>query len=126
MAYVPSILMVDGCTDQSDMYAEHLNRAGFRVITARDSTTALRLIADLKPAIVTTEMSVEPGGGIALIQAIRQHDPTIKVMALTAAAMPAQVARAYEAGFDDVCTKPCLPEHLERRLRALLREGEVA
>jgi DNA-binding response OmpR family regulator len=120
-----SILVVDHFATDRGIVASMLDLAGAGVLEVSDAAEARVAIAQLRPDVVITEMTLPDGTGMDLVRWVRgydlEHQCATIVLALTRAGSeyPADVARA--AGFDGYFMKPPTTDDLVIGLSALLR-----
>jgi signal transduction histidine kinase/ActR/RegA family two-component response regulator len=93
-----------------------------RLRLALDLAQGLAAVQTLKPDLVLLDMNLPDGSGYDLLREIRADPAThgLRVVALSADAMPEQVHKAMAAGFDDYWTKPVDFRLLRRRISACL------
>jgi len=93
-----------------------------RLRLAVDLAQGLADVHRLKPDLVLLDMNLPDGSGYDLLRRLRADPATraLRVVALSADAMPEQVQKALAAGFDDYWTKPVDFHLLRRRLSACL------
>ncbi len=120
-----SVLVVDDHEDSRDMLAAFLALAGCAVETAANGAEAISRAERMRPHVVLMDLSL-PGGvdGLAATHIIKSH-PQLKdvfVIAVTAHAFPADVARAKKVGCHAVVTKPFDPEMLTLEVLRLARQ----
>src|SRR6185503_11264288 len=94
----------------------------YEIATAPDATTALASLAAEPAALVVLDLDLPDISGFTAAEQIRARAEwrAIPILALTALANRADIARAREAGCDDVLTKPCHPQDLRDRVRRWL------
>ena len=92
---------------------------GFVADSAEDGEDALRKVTEFRPAIVVTDLVMPRMDGHALLKALREHDPDITVVLLTAQGSVESAVEAIKAGAYDYLTKPVDT----RRLRILLQKA---
>jgi len=122
----PLLLLVDDDEDSRFLYVHYLTAvAGFRVVEAADGRAGVGTAATESPDIVVMDLTLPVMDGWAALAALRADARTkaIPVVALTGHS----IQKANESGksgaaFDAVLVKPCLPEDLAKRCRALLAE----
>lgn len=125
------VLVVDDYADNRELYTEYLSFMGFEVDTAADGVEALQRVQEGAPDVILMDLSLPLMSGWEAIRHLKADPQTgdIPVLALTGHAMPAHMAHAMAVGADGFVTKPCLPQEVEDRLRALLkgarRKGET-
>lgn len=93
-----------------------------RLHLAVNLAEGLAAARSLRPDLVLLDMRLPDGSGLDLVRRLRAEPATsgLKVVALSADALPDQVRHAREAGFDDYWTKPVDFALLRRRLGTLL------
>jgi two-component system alkaline phosphatase synthesis response regulator PhoP len=125
-----TILVVDDEPGIVQIARDYLDRAGFRVITAGDGTSAVRLARAERPNLLVLDLMLPGMDGLDVTRALRQDPATRKlpIIMLTARVEEADRLIGLELGADDYITKPFSPRELVARVRAVLRrsEGEAA
>ena len=101
---------------------------GFRLLTASDGETALRIARAERPALVLLDWQMPGADGIAVTRALRADaDPDLRdvpVVLITGLAGGENTAVGFDAGVTDYLTKPFQPSHVRTRVRTwLLRRG---
>lgn len=130
MAPQPLVLVVDDFDDGRELVAELLAGAGYRTLEAGSGPEALQKAAAEPPDLVLLDLSLPGMDGWELARELRAAPAgeRLRIVALTAHSGSRPRARALEAGCDEVLTKPCGPDALVSRVRALLdqpREGST-
>jgi CheY-like chemotaxis protein/phosphoribosyl 1,2-cyclic phosphodiesterase len=105
-----------------------LQPQGFRLLTASDGETALRIARAERPALVLLDWQMPGADGIAVTRALRAdadvHLREVPVVLITGLAGGENTAVGFEAGVTDYLTKPFQPSHVRTRVRTwLLRRG---
>jgi CheY-like chemotaxis protein len=122
----PLVLLVEDDRDGRILFAEWLQRAGFRVEQAHNGLQALERAFDLVPDAILTDLNIPGIDGYELTRRLKQDDRTqrIPILAVTGYAPFTQdPGRADRAGCDAVLPKPCQPEDLEKTLNALIAQA---
>jgi two-component system, cell cycle response regulator DivK len=116
------ILVVDDTEDNRTIFRMCLEDAGFRLDEAVDGLDALAHIERERPALVVMDLSMPVMDGWETTRRIKANPETrhIRVLVISGHASDDWVARAKEAGADDVAFKPCGPDDLVARIRQLL------
>jgi len=78
------ILIVDDEEHIRLLLQEELEDEGYQVITAADGETALRLIPEEKPDLVTLDIKMPGEGGLMTLRKIRETDYDLPVILCTA------------------------------------------
>lgn len=117
-----TVLLVEDNELNRDMLSRRLTRRGFRVVTALDGETAVKLSRELEPDLILMDMGLPGMNGWEATRVIKQNLETqaIPIIALTAHALNADRERALSAGCDAFETKPVDLEHLLRAIGSLL------
>jgi two-component system alkaline phosphatase synthesis response regulator PhoP len=123
-----TILVVDDEPGIVQIARDYLDRAGFRVITAYDGTTALHLARSERPHLLVLDLMLPGMDGLDVTRALRLEPTTRKlpIIMLTARVEEADRLIGLELGADDYMTKPFSPRELVARVRAVLRRSEDA
>jgi len=114
------ILIVDDDRDLTDLLGFVLQRAAFRVVAARDPTTALELLEVERPALVLLDARLGNSNGFDLLREIRRSNH-VPVIMLTAMNREDDKVLAFQLGADDYVTKPFSHRELVVRIRARLK-----
>ena len=85
---------------------------GFEVEAAADGDEALQKVVLKPPTIVLTDMVMPRMGGIELLKSVKQHDPSITVVILTAQGSIETAIEAMKDGAYDYLMKPVDPQRL--------------
>jgi len=105
-----------------------LEPSGFRVLTASDGETALRLARAERPALLLLDWQMPGLSGVEVTRMLRKDaDPYLRglpVVLITAQAGVENASVGFAAGVTDYLTKPFRPAHVRARVHAwLLRRG---
>ena len=85
---------------------------GFDVDVASDGDEALQKVVLKPPTIVLTDMVMPRMGGIELLKSVKQHDPSVTVVILTAQGSIETAIEAMRDGAYDYLMKPVDPQRL--------------
>src|SRR5690606_19221994 len=121
-----TILVVDDEPAIVQIARDYLDRAGFRVLTASDGATAVRLARAERPNLMVLDLMLPGMDGLDVTRVLRQDPATRKlpIIMLTARVEEADRLIGLELGADDYVTKPFSPRELVARVRAVLRRSE--
>ena len=103
-----------------------LELEGFRVDIAPTAAHGERLARANVYAMITLDMMLPDGNGLAVLETIRGRDKTTPVLILSGIDDMSSTVSALDAGADDYLLKPYQAEELRARLRALMRRGQLA
>jgi DNA-binding response OmpR family regulator len=103
----------------------HLDRAGFRVLSAADGEEALDVAAAEQPDLIVLDLMLPKLDGFDVCKRIREFS-LVPVVMLTARGEQVDKLRGFEAGADDYLTKPFAFGELTARVQALARRSRSA
>jgi two-component system alkaline phosphatase synthesis response regulator PhoP len=120
-----TILVVDDEPGIVTVVRDYLDRAGFRVLTAGDGPTALRLVRSARPSLLVLDLMLPGLDGLDVTRALRLDPAThaLPIIMLTARVEESDRLVGLELGADDYLTKPFSPRELVARVRAVLRRA---
>jgi two-component system OmpR family response regulator len=119
------ILVVDDEVVLAEMMAMALRYEGWDITTAGDGSTALAAARDTRPDAVVLDVMLPDMSGLDVLGKLRDHDPELPVLLLTAKDAVEDRIAGLSASGDDYVTKPFSLEEVVLRLRALLRRSGV-
>ena len=101
------ILIVDDAAFMRMMIKDILTKNNFEVVgEAADGAQAIEKYAELKPDLVTMDITMPEMDGIQALKAIKQSDPSAKIIMCSAMGQQAMVIDAISAGAKDFIVKP--------------------
>ncbi|HHY81574.1 MAG TPA: response regulator [Clostridiales bacterium] len=101
------VLIVDDAAFMRMMIKNILEKGGFEVAgEAANGIEAIKLYQELKPDIVTMDITMPEMGGIEAVKAIRMIDPNARIVMCSAMGQQAMVMEAIQAGARDFIVKP--------------------
>lgn len=122
-----TVLIVDDEPQVVRLLMQALRSAEFRLISANDGDTALRLARSERPDVIFLDWRMPGRDGLDVCRAIRADDDphlrTVPVVLLTALTSPEDTAAAFAAGATDYLTKPFEVAHVRARVREWLRRA---
>src|SRR6266852_5983938 len=110
------VLVVDDDPLLVRLVRTHLEKAGYRVIDARDGEQALDLAAAELPDLVVLDLMLPKLDGFEVCRRIREFS-LVPVVMLTARGEPVDKLRGFEMGADDYLAKPFVTADLLARER---------
>ena len=106
------LLIVDDNAMNVEFFQDTLEAAGHVVVIERDGRRGLaRAVADPFDVILL-DIQMPQLDGAAVCRELRVAGVATAILALSAAAMPEQIAQGKAAGFDEYLTKPISPAAL--------------
>jgi len=101
------ILVVDDAAFMRMMIKNILTKNGFEVVgEAENGGAAVKMYQDLKPDLITMDITMPEMDGIAGVREIRKTDPQAKIIMVSAMGQQAMVMEAIQAGAKDFIVKP--------------------
>ena len=122
----PLVLLAEDFEDARELYRDYLEYSGFTVRTANNGREAIEQAVALQPDIILMDASMPVLDGWQATRELKTNPTTmhIPVLALTAHAFDDARREAEDVGCDGFVTKPCLPDDLVIRIRAILERGK--
>ncbi len=122
---VPSIFLVEDDHRIRSLVVAGLAERGHAVRSAGTALEALRDIVDWGPDVVVLDLGLPDLEGAEALKMLRAVS-AVPVVVATARDDEAEVIRLLNAGADDYLFKPYSVDHLEARIRALLRRSSAS
>jgi len=111
------VLVVDDNADAAESLAEALRMLGHAVEVAFDGPSAIEKARATRPEVVLCDVGLPGMSGYDLARTLRASGSNgMLLIAVSGYALPEDVKKAVDAGFDGHVAKPCDPEQLERLL----------
>lgn len=119
---MPQLLLVEDDAAIRSALVRALSERGFGVMTATTGMQGLHEAIEHAPDLVVLDLGLPDVDGVTLLTMLRAVS-LVPVIVATARDEEAVTVRALNAGADDYVTKPFGADHLEARIRAVLRRG---
>jgi two-component system, OmpR family, response regulator len=119
------VLVVDDEPSLAELLSSVLRFEGWDVRTAGDGLSAVRAARDFRPDAVVLDVMLPDIDGIEVLRRLRQEQPRVCVLFLTARDAVEDRVAGITAGGDDYVTKPFSIEEVLARLRGLLRRADL-
>jgi DNA-binding response OmpR family regulator len=123
---VATILLVEDDERISEPLLRVLSTEGFDVIHASTGNAGLDAVGTGRPSLVLLDLTLPDIDGLDVCRKIREDQPELPVIMLTARAEEMDVIVGLGAGADDYVPKPFRLAELVARIRARLRIAEAA
>lgn len=108
--HVYTLLYVEDCPANLRLVMQLLaeRRPNIKIWSAYESMQGLELAVKHQPDLILLDINLQGMNGYEILQHLRSREDTreIPVVAISANAMPADITRGFEAGFDRYITKP--------------------
>ena len=107
------ILIVDDAAFMRMMIKDILTKNGYEVVgEAENGAVAVEKYKDLKPDLVTMDITMPDMDGIAAVREIKSVDSAAKIIMCSTMGQQAMVIDAIQAGAKDFIVKPFQPERV--------------
>ncbi|WP_437285396.1 sigma-54-dependent transcriptional regulator [Sorangium sp. So ce406] len=100
------VLVVDDEASARSGLEKLLRQEGYAVDAAADGAEALEVAAERPPDVVVTDLKMPKMDGMALLGRLREQDPSLPVIVVTAFGDVTSAVQAMRAGAEDYLTKP--------------------
>jgi len=107
MVMAKSLLIVDDAAFMRMLLKDIISKAGYEVVgEAANGVDAVEKYKELKPDVVTMDITMPEMNGIEAIKKIKEIDPNAKIIVCSAMGQQAMVVEAIQAGAKDFIVKP--------------------
>ncbi|WP_439870366.1 response regulator [Pseudomonas syringae] len=117
------IMLVEDDAALSELIASYLQRFEYDVTVINRGDRALEGMLRLRPELVILDLMLPGLDGLHVCRQLRDEDPTLPIIMLTARTKSDDQILGLETGADDYVAKPCEPRVLLARIRTLLRRS---
>jgi len=107
-----SVLLTEDNADNQRLVSLYLKRLGLTFEIANNGKEALDIVEKFKPDLILMDIQMPVMDGLTAIRTLRERNYTNPIIALTANALKQEQQECFDAGCDDVCTKPIDQERL--------------
>src|ERR1700748_3455420 len=121
-----TVLVVDDEAVVAERVSMALRYEGWNIATASDGSSAIASARAQRPDVVVLDVMLPDMSGLDVLHKLREENPQLPVLLLTAKDAVEDRIAGLTAGGDDYVTKPFSIEEVVLRLRALLRRTGVA
>ncbi|MCK5584548.1 response regulator [Candidatus Bipolaricaulota bacterium] len=121
-----SILIVDDEPIVREAIRDWLIEAGYDVTTAETGERALEITAEKDFGLIIIDVRLPGKTGIRVLEEMKEVNPNVKAIIITAYASPQMRTEAIELGALHYLSKPIAPDQLEKIVReALANKADV-
>ncbi|MEH0153701.1 PAS domain-containing protein [Limibacter armeniacum] len=119
----PKIVYVDDISDNLELTKDFLIGTGWELFTFSSATESLVFMQQQHPDVVILDLKMPEVDGFQLLEMIRNDAQLngLPVIALTASAMPSDIEKIKEAGFDGYLSKPVMKKDLIDSISSFLK-----
>ncbi|HQJ74727.1 MAG TPA: sigma-54 dependent transcriptional regulator [Bacteroidota bacterium] len=121
-----NILVVDDEFSVRDSLFKWFREDGYNVDTAENATEALKKIQESKWDLILLDIKMPGMDGMELQKRIKEIDPGIIIIMITAFASVDTAVQALKVGAYDYVTKPIDPDYLSHIVNNALREKKLS
>ena len=119
------VLVVEDDADIRRILQLFLGERGFAVLTADRATAALELLGQAPVDLIVSDVRMPGMSGIELLQAVKQRDPDVQLVLMTAYSSVKDAVAAIQAGATDYIEKPIDFRRLERILETVFERRRL-
>src|SRR5512140_651188 len=109
-----------------DMLRQTLEAEGYRVIPAKDGAEGIKKLADERIGLVLTDLKLPKKDGFEVLKAVKQDNPLLPVIVMTAFGTIETAVKAVKEGAYDFLTKPFDTDHLLVLIKRALDTSRLA
>ena len=124
MADLVQIVVIDDNVRSLELLSAALGREGISVHTANDPENGLRLVEELRPRLVITDLVMPHLNGLKVLERVMRIDPAIDVILMTAHYTTETAVEAIRKGAADYLEKPVKLPLLRQRVDLLLDSAQ--
>ncbi len=116
----PRILLAEDDPNLGQILTEYLNIKGFETTLCRDGQEGSEVYKPEKFDMCVLDLMMPKKDGFQLATEIKEIDPDIPIIFLTAKSLKEDILEGFQIGADDYITKPFSMEVLLMRIKAVL------
>ncbi|HOU01422.1 MAG TPA: response regulator transcription factor [Bacteroidales bacterium] len=117
------VLLAEDDRDFGTILSQYVTINGFDVSLARDGKEAWELFSREKPDICVLDVMMPEMDGFTLGEKIKEAQPDMPLLFLTAKSLKEDIVRGLKIGADDYITKPFDPEVLILKINNILKRA---
>lgn len=106
------ILLIEDNERMAKILARHMEIEGHQVILAQDGEAGLEAFRKHKVDLIVTDLKLPEKSGLEVLQAVKDENPRVPVLLMTAHGTIETAVKAVKEGAFDFLQKPVDPEHL--------------
>ncbi len=116
-----SVLVVDDAAFMRMMIRDILARDGYVIHEAVNGRDAIDKYGEVKPDLVTMDITMPEMNGIEALRAIREIDPEARILVVSAMGQQKMIVEALEYGAVDFLIKPFQPTKVLETVKKCLQ-----
>ena len=118
------LLLVEDDQNLGSLLSEFLNAKDYQTDLGKDGNEGFQMFSKKKYDLCLLDVMMPVKDGYTLAKEIRQADPNVPIIFLTAKSMKEDTIEGFMSGADDYITKPFSMEELLYRIKAILRRSK--
>ena len=123
--YLNRIMIVEDDRQLCSLYSTVLRKAGFETIEASNGQEACDKLETEHVHMTITDIMMPVMDGYSLVEAIRDYDPSMPILMITAKDDFKSKQKGFNVGADDYMTKPVDVNEMVLRVKALFRRANI-
>lgn len=116
-----SVLVVDDAAFMRMMIRDILAREGYAIHEAVNGRDAVEKYLEVRPDLVTMDITMPGMSGLEALQSIREQDPGARVLMVSAIGQQKMIVEALEYGAMDFLVKPFQPTKVLETVKKCLQ-----
>jgi len=116
-----SVLVVDDAAFMRMMIRDILSREGYVIYEAVNGRDAVEKYHEVRPDLVTMDITMPGMSGLEALQTIRDQDPAARVLMVSAMGQQKMIVEALEYGAMDFLVKPFQPTKVLETVKKCLQ-----
>lgn len=121
-----TILLAEDDENLRFVIQDNLELRGYLVVAAEDGQKALDIFRETEVNICIFDIMMPKMDGFSLAQKVREEDPNVPIIFLTAKGLKEDRLQGFKSGGDDYLTKPFSIEELIFRIEVFLKRSLVS
>ena len=122
---VPKLLIADDLIDIRRLLRAWAEVEGYQPLEAGNGMQAVELALSEKPEVIIMDIMMPGKDGLTAIKEIREVDPTVGIVVLTAYGTEQRAVQAMRVGADDYMHKPFDASELRVKLASVLQKQKL-
>jgi len=125
MTTTPIVLLAEDDENLRFVVQDNLELRGYHVLIAEDGRRALEIFSETVVHICVFDVMMPFLDGFGLAEKVREQDPNVPIIFLTAKGLKEDRLQGFKSGGDDYLTKPFSIEELIFRIEVFLKRAVV-
>ena len=119
------ILIAEDDSEVRQLFERVLTKHGYSTIGVANGQEALECLEREYVDLIISDIMMPVMDGYALVQAVREVNPAMPILIITAKGSFDDISLGFSSGADDYMVKPINVNEMVLRVRALLRRAEM-